>query len=72
MRQSCYEKNRRKLAESFVFTRPIFSERYWSLRDKIEQVKEIKFIDLKPKMIYGKQQQVMLDEVCSKCIQKSK
>lgn len=71
MRQSYYQKTRMRLAESFIFAKPIFMERYRSLVGKIEETSQLQFIAIKPKLIYGKSQQVLLDEKCKKLTETS-
>ena len=54
MRASVYRKCRAKLANNFIFSRPIFVERFKPIVEKINEVRFLNFIEISAGVQYGK------------------
>ena len=63
-RARVYERNRKKLAENFIFARPIMAERFKPVVDRCNQARFLKFLEIKPEVTYGKLQQLSLEQRC--------
>ncbi len=53
MRQSYYMKTRQKLAQNFIFAKPIFMERFQPLVEKMNETKFLELVEIRRKTIYG-------------------
>lgn len=56
MRVNAYEAKRQKLAENFLFARPIFAERFRKLVPAMNAIASLKLIEIQPSVTYGKKQ----------------
>lgn len=54
MRWNAYQRKRVKLAESFVFSKPIFSEKYSSIITEVNTIRTLPFMEIKKNVTYGK------------------
>jgi len=72
MQRNVYERNRQKLAQNFIFSKPIFSEQYHKITQCQNDVRFLDFIDNKPGQVYGKHQQHMFEDVCKSVSLESK
>ena len=71
-RASAFRKAREKLSHNFIFSRPIFVERFMPIVDKINETRFLQFIEISAGVQYGKHQQFTLEERCQKCVKESK
>jgi len=53
MRQSYYTRTRLELAKNFIFAKPIFTERYLPLVEKINETRFIELVEIRRKTVYG-------------------
>ena len=72
MRARVYLKCRQKLADNFIFSRPIFVERFKPIVEKINEARFLQFIEITAGAQYGKHQQFTLEDRCAKCVKESK
>lgn len=63
-RARVYERNRKKLAENFIFARPIMAERFKPIVDRCNKARFLNFLEIKPGVTYGKLQQLNLEQRC--------
>jgi len=56
MRWNVFQRKRVKLAESFFFAKPIFSEKYQMLVSNVNTIRTLPFMEIKKNIIYGKKQ----------------
>ena len=54
VRARAYERNRQKLAENFVFARPMLAERFMPVVERINKTRFLKFLEIKEGVHYGK------------------
>ena len=71
-RNRVFARNRQKLADNFIFARPIFAENFKELTQVSNSVRFLNYIEIKSGLIYGKHQQFTIEERCSKCCKDSK
>jgi len=56
MRLNAYERKRKKLAENYIFSKPIFSEKYRKLVPAMNSIRDLSLIEIQPNVTYGKKQ----------------
>lgn len=64
MRVNAYEAKRQKLAENFLFARPIFADRFRKLVPAMNEIASLKLIEIQPSVTYGKKQPQTLEGKC--------
>ena len=64
MRLNAYERKRQKLAENYIFSKPVFSEKYRELVPAMNAIRDLSLIEIQPNVTYGKKQQSTLEEKC--------
>lgn len=52
--------------------KPVFSERYGNVIGKVNAIRELPFMDIKPNVTYGKKQQSLLEDKCNERLDQSK
>jgi hypothetical protein len=62
MRYNAFNKTRAQLAQNFIFSKPIFSKRFSGLMRNHNEVRFLKFLEIKPNINYGKHQQVTMEK----------
>ena len=60
-RTRVYERNRKKLAENFIFARPIIAQRFKAVAERTNTARFLNFLEIKPGVVYGKLQQFNLE-----------
>ena len=64
MRLNAYERKRQKLAENYIFSKPVFSEKYRELVPAMNSIRDLSLIEIQANVTYGKKQQSTLEEKC--------
>lgn len=64
MQKNVYDRNRQKLANNYIFSKPIFSQSFLELTVCQNSARLMNFIDNKPNQVYGKHQQAKFIEQC--------
>lgn len=64
MRRNAYERKRQKLAENYIFSKPVFSEKYRELIPAMNSISNLSLIEIQPNITYGKKQQSTLEDKC--------
>jgi hypothetical protein len=64
MRLNAYERKRQKLAANFIFSKPVFAEKYRQLIPAMNCLRDLSLIEIQPNVTYGKKQQSTLEEKC--------
>jgi hypothetical protein len=72
MRLNSYDRTRRMLAENFIFSKPIFSEKYDKLIPAMNSISSLSLIEIQPNVIYGKKQQSTLEEKCKSVLDQNR
>ena len=72
VRARVYERNRKRLAENFVFARPMLAQRFKPVVERANKARFLKFLEIKPGIVYGKLQQFNLEQRCEQCCRESK
>jgi hypothetical protein len=54
MRLNAYERKRQKLAENYIFSKPVFSEKYGGLISHMNGISTLSLIELGSNVQYGK------------------
>jgi hypothetical protein len=54
--------NREKLARNLIWSKPQFAKGYAIISEKLNELKNLKFIEIRKNTIYGKKQQSTLEE----------
>lgn len=65
MRINTYERRRKKLAQNYIFSKPIFSESYGKLIPAMNSIRDLSLVEIQPNVTYGKKQQSTLEEKCA-------
>jgi len=71
-RARCYERNRKRLAQNFVFARPMLAERFMPVVERINEARFFNFLEIKEGVVYGKLQQCNLEQRCEQSCRESK
>ena len=61
VRGRIYERNRKKLAQNFVFARPMLALRFKPVIERVNKARFLNFLEIKPGVVYGKLQQFNLE-----------
>ena len=61
VRARIYKRNRQKLAENFIFARPMLTQRFKPVVERINKARFLNFLEIKPGVVYGKLQQFNLE-----------
>ena len=64
MRKNTYERRRKKLAQNYIFSKPIFSEYYGKLVPAMNSLRDLSLVEIQPNVTYGKKQQSTLIAKC--------
>jgi len=64
MRLNAYERKRQKLAENYIFAKPVFSESLPELIPAMNAISGLSLIEIQANVTYGKKQQATLEERC--------
>jgi hypothetical protein len=56
MRLNAYERKRQKLAENYIFSKPVFSEKFGKLIPAMNSIRDLSLIEIQPNVTYGKKQ----------------
>ena len=72
VRARCYERNRQRLAQNFIFARPMLAQRFKPVIERTNQARFLNFIEIKEGVVYGKLQQFNLEQRCQQCCKESK
>lgn len=54
VRARCYERNRQKLAQSFIFARPMLAQRFMPIIERTNKARFLNFLEIKQGVVYGK------------------
>lgn len=72
VRARCYERNRQRLAQNFIFARPMFADRFKPIVERTNKARFMQFLEIKENVTYGKLQQCNLEQRCEQCCKESK
>ena len=72
MRYNAYEAKRQKLAENFIFARPMFADKFRKIVPAMNSINTLKLIEIQPSVNYGKKQPQTLESACEKTLQENK
>ena len=64
VRARVYERNRKKLAENFIFARPMLAERFKPIVERSNKARFLNFVEITEGVVYGKLQQFNLEQRC--------
>jgi len=56
MRLNAYERKRQKLAENYIFSKPVFCEKFGKLIPAMNSIRDLSLIEIQPNVTYGKKQ----------------
>ena len=65
MQRNVFQRTRAKLANNFIFSRPVFSQKYRTLIESCNELRFLKMIETKQNVQYGKHFTHMFDNQCS-------
>lgn len=72
MRWNAFSRKREMLADNWFFAKPIFSEKYDNVICRINKIRTLPFMEIKPNVVYGKKQQASMEDRCLRILEKSK
>ena len=71
MRINTYERRRKKLAQNYIFSKPIFAESYGKLIPAMNSIRDLSLVEIQPNVTYGKKQQSTLEEKCATVLEQN-
>ena len=72
MRINTYERRRKKLAQNYIFSKPIFSESYGKLIPAMNSIRDLSLVEIQPNVTYGKKQQTTFEDKCETILKTNK
>jgi len=54
MRLNAYERKRQQLAENYIFSKPVFAEKFGKLIPAMNAIRDLSLIEIQPNVTYGK------------------
>jgi len=72
MRINTYERRRKRLAQNYIFSKPIFAEYYGKVVPSMNALRDLSLVEIQPNVTYGKKQQSTLEEKCAAVLEQNR